>query len=100
MKIFEKEWTGEGGCKESTVVWAKVEDGKCILHGSDMGPSVERLKGSSEYEYGLTIKADELPALWPHLMQHVTNATAPLTVWKVRELCQNAGINPDFWTHP
>ena len=46
---------------ESRHVTAKLtEEGNLVVSGQDIGPSVERIFGSDEYEYAHTIPADHI----------------------------------------
>ena len=50
---------------ESRHVTAKLnEDGNLVISGQDIGPSVERIFGSDEYEYAHTIPATYIAAFF------------------------------------
>jgi hypothetical protein len=50
---------------ESRHVTAKLtEDGNMVISGQDIGPSVERIFGSDEYEYAHTIPATHIAAFF------------------------------------
>jgi hypothetical protein len=50
---------------ESRHVTAKLnEDGNLVISGQDIGPSVERIFGSDEYEYAHTIPAAHIAAFF------------------------------------
>ena len=72
---------------EQTVIWAGLsDDGHLTVTGQDMGPSVERMWGDSDYEYGIRIKPEDIPTLWPHLMRALFDREQVLTVGRLNTI--------------
>ena len=97
MEIFKKEW-GSKDDPDGTIIDASVqEDGSIKINGTDYGASARRFSGGDDYEYGLHINAEDVPAFTVELMRRSFNLKGPLTFSKVKKVCANAGIRIDEW---
>lgn len=86
-------------------VSARIDDGKLILAGHDLGPNVRRIWGDSDYEYWLTFEAAGIEALRQHLgadniLGHLAlNFTGPDGMSRLRHVCDAARIPYEFFTY-
>lgn len=59
------------GTKVFVEVHISPESGAMVMAGQDIGTAPRKFFGRDEYEYFLSVKADQKDRLLLHLMQHV-----------------------------
>lgn len=97
MEIFKKEW-GSKDDPDGTIIDATVlEDGSLKINGTDYGASARGFSGGDDYEYGLHIKAEDVPIFAVELLKRSFTLRGQLTFSKVKKVCKNAGIQIDEW---
>ena len=55
--------------------------GDLVLEGYDIGPSVEKFFGDSDYEYWRTVKAEHVPLVLLHLIKDRFEKESDLKAW-------------------
>lgn len=98
MEIYREEREGAQGREVSSIACKFLDNGALRLEGYDLGPSVERLLGDSDYEYWIEIAADDLTRFTQILLREVFNKSEKLTLERLRDLCHAHGIDPHFGT--
>jgi hypothetical protein len=96
MEIYRREWKTDEGRESTTISCRFLDNGTLRIEGQDIGPSVERLQGDSDYEYWMEIAADDIGRLVPALLKETFNAEGRLTFERVRDLCRENGIDSNF----
>lgn len=97
MEIFRKEWGPEDD-PDGTIINATIlDDGSLRIDGTDYGASARGFSGSDDYEYGLHIKADDVPTFAVELLKRSFTLRGQLNFSKVKKVCTNAGIRIDEW---
>lgn len=96
MEIFRQEWKTEEGQELTTISCRFLDNGALKIDGQDIGPSVEKLQGDSDYEYWMEISAEDVKRLVPIILKEAFNATKRLTFERIRDLCRENGIECNF----
>ncbi len=85
------------GKNEHQVLEIKVdEEGDLVFEGYDIGDSVEEYWGDSDYEYWLTVKADQLPGVLLHLIKECFEKKIFTNDSEFREWLTKKGIPSEF----
>lgn len=97
MEIFKNEW-GESSDPDGIIISATiVEDGSLRIDGTDYGSSARGFSGGDDYEYGLLIPAEYLPAFTLELLKRSFNLRGQLSFSKIVRICKNARIPVKDW---
>jgi len=80
------------GEKEHHTLSAEIQDtGVLVLSGYDCGPSVEKFFGDFDYEYWLTVKAENVPSVLLNLIKDSFKSNVEFKKW-----LKDKGIPFDF----
>jgi hypothetical protein len=97
MEIFKKEWGPEDD-PDGTIINATIlDDGSLKIDGTDYGKSARGFSGGDDYEYGLQISADDLPAFTLELLKRSFNLRGRISFSTIKKICKNAGITVQDW---
>lgn len=97
--LTKRSWEGPRGGTETTSVWAEMTAaGDLQISAVDVGPTVEHVWSDDDYEYGITIKAADLPKILPLILADAFNGAKGMSVEGIRAICEKAGVDPGFWT--
>ena len=99
MEIYRKEWGPEDD-PDGTIFNAIIlGDGSLRIDGTDYGASARGFSGRDEYEYGLHINADDVPAFTVELLKRSFNLRGQVSFSIIKKICRNAGIEVNDWYH-
>ena len=97
MEIFRKEWGPEDD-PDGTIINATIlDDGSLRIDGTDYGASARGFSGSDDYEYGLQISADDVPAFTLELLKRSFNLRGQVSFSTIKRICKSAGITVNDW---
>ena len=97
MEIYKKEWGPEED-PDGTVITATIlDDGSLKIDGTDYGKSARGFSGGEDYEYGLQISADDVPAFTLELLKRSSNLRGQVSFSTIKRICKSAGITVNDW---
>ncbi|MEW9922324.1 hypothetical protein AB2B41_22220 [Marimonas sp. MJW-29] len=96
MEIFRSETSTRDGTEVTSIRADLKADGGLLVHGQDLGPSVEKIFGDIDYEYWLDIDEASIPQLFILVLKEAFNSDGALTLERLRDIARSGGINVKF----
>ena len=93
MKIYKKEWGREDDPVGMIINATISDDGSSRTDGTDYGASARGYDGRDDYEHGLHINADDVPAFTLELLKRSFNLRGRITFLIIQKIRKNSNTD-------